>query len=96
MTKVFSKTLKIVKSKFPTTIYYAFKQSKINDSGELPLAGLPFLEAVISSGFEINATWPVRTELVNALKNKKMYLQHLYLFVENVILVKKVLLEMNL
>ena len=47
---------------FPVSIYYAFKQSDTND-GETTNAGWEtFLQAVISSGFLISGTWPVRTE----------------------------------
>ena len=47
---------------FPCTIYYAFKQS---DSGELGTGNTgweTFLNAVLSAGFSITGTWPMRTE----------------------------------
>jgi putative DNA methylase len=48
---------------FPVTIYYAFKQSESSDVGGTASTGWEtFLEAVISAGFGVTGTWPVRTE----------------------------------
>lgn len=47
---------------FPTTIYYAFKQSDTNDLGTGNTGWETFLEAVLRAGFSITGTWPVRTE----------------------------------
>jgi len=47
----------------PVTIYYAFKQSE--DEGEDGTASTgwqTFLEAVMTAGFAISGTWPLRTE----------------------------------
>lgn len=55
-------------SSFPAAIYYAFKQSEIEADGISSAGWSSFLEAVISSGFSIVGTWPVRTEATNALK----------------------------
>jgi putative DNA methylase len=52
-------------SAFPTTIYYAFKQSENSDSGSSSTGWETFLEAVIQSDFAIVGTWPMRTELAN-------------------------------
>ena len=56
-------------SRFPLTVYYAFKQED-EDSGtpedesqlgiDLTTGWETLLEALISSGFQITATWPVR------------------------------------
>ena len=55
-------------SRFPLTVYYAFKQSDLG-SGETGKAAAPvdlttgwesLLDALIGSGFQITATWPVR------------------------------------
>lgn len=54
---------------FPVTIYYAFKQSETNRTGESASTGWEtFLDAVIRSGFAISGTWPVRTEQLAGLK----------------------------
>lgn len=47
---------------FPTAIYYAFKQSEIEDQGVVSTGWATFIQAVLESGYEINATWPMRTE----------------------------------
>ena len=53
---------------FPTTIYYAFKQSeKRDDSGVSSTGWETFLDAVTRSGFSVTATWPTRTELSNRM-----------------------------
>lgn len=52
---------------FPTTIYYAFKQSDTTDAGTGNTGWETFLEAVLSAGFSIGGTWPVRTELGNRM-----------------------------
>ncbi|MEY3758947.1 MAG: hypothetical protein RIR39_438, partial [Pseudomonadota bacterium] len=47
---------------FPTTIYYAFKQSDTTDVGTGNTGWEIFLEAVLNAGFAITGTWPMRTE----------------------------------
>ncbi|WP_186144235.1 DUF1156 domain-containing protein [Burkholderia gladioli] len=47
---------------FPTTIYYAFKQSATTDVGTGNTGWETFLEAVLRAGFAISGTWPMRTE----------------------------------
>jgi putative DNA methylase len=56
---------------FPVTIYYAFKQSESDGSdGTTSTAWETFLEAVISAGFSVGGTWPVRTEYTGNLKKQ--------------------------
>lgn len=47
---------------FPVTIYYAFKSSDTDDSGTGNIGWETFLSAVLSAGFAITGTWPMRTE----------------------------------
>ena len=47
---------------FPTTIYYAFKQSDTGKDGTSSAGWETFLTAVIRAGFSISGTWPIRTE----------------------------------
>lgn len=50
-------------SAFPTTIYYAFKQSETAlDESTSSTGWETFLGAVIEAGFGISGTWPMRTE----------------------------------
>ena len=53
---------------FPTTIYYAFKQTESRGDGAVRRTGWEtFLDAVIQSGFSVSGTWPMRTELGNRM-----------------------------
>lgn len=53
---------------FPTTIYYAFKQTETKDIGTSSTGWETFLESVLSAGFALTGTWPIRTELGNRLR----------------------------
>lgn len=68
--KAFSLLKEKLDSRFPMTVYYAFKQSdEEEDSGDeevsdsavtLTTGWETLLEALISTGFQITGTWPVR------------------------------------
>jgi len=63
--KAFTVLREKMDSRFPLTVYYAFKQSdeqsgKANSNINLTTGWETLLEALISSGFRITATWPVR------------------------------------
>lgn len=47
---------------YPTTIFYAFKQAETDTHGTASTGWETFLTGVISSGFLITGTWPIRTE----------------------------------
>jgi adenine-specific DNA methylase len=47
---------------YPTTIFYAFKQSETDDAGTASTGWETFLSGVIGHGFSITGTWPIRTE----------------------------------
>lgn len=47
---------------FPVSIYYAFKQSETKEGSTANTGWETFLEAVITAGFAIDGTWPMRTE----------------------------------
>jgi putative DNA methylase len=58
---------------FPMTVYYAFKQTETEDDnhGEGTVASTGWetmLEGLLRARFQITGTWPMRTELVTALK----------------------------
>ncbi|MBU0673021.1 MAG: DUF1156 domain-containing protein [Proteobacteria bacterium] len=55
---------------FPTTIYYAFKQSDTTDVGTGNTGWETFLEAVLRAGFAITGTWPMRSEQSERLIGK--------------------------
>jgi putative DNA methylase len=55
--------------KYPLTVYYAFKQSESDDSEEtgpttqVSTGWETMLEGLLAAGFQVTATWPVRSEL---------------------------------
>ncbi|WP_129978123.1 DUF1156 domain-containing protein [Rhodococcus sp. Q1] len=52
---------------YPITVYYAFKQQDSDDRGEASTGWETLLEGMISSGWAITATWPMRSELGNRM-----------------------------
>ena len=63
---VFHRIRKGVSSELPITVFYAFKQSESDDSGGHASTGWEtLLEGMISSGWAVTGTWPIRTELSN-------------------------------
>ena len=46
----------------PAAIYYAFRQKEIESDGITSTGWATFLEAVLAAGFQIDGTWPIRTE----------------------------------
>jgi putative DNA methylase len=47
---------------FPVTIYYAFKQTESSPDGITNTGWDTFLAAVITAGFAVTGTWPMRSE----------------------------------
>jgi putative DNA methylase len=57
---------------YPVTVYYAFKQAETESGGDgtgtIASTGWEtMLEALLSSGFSIDGTWPMRSELSNRM-----------------------------
>lgn len=67
MVKVMKNMAQNTSNDFPTTIYYAFKQSEIEKEGVSSVGWSTFLQAVISAGYTVVGTWPVRTEMPNRM-----------------------------
>ncbi len=68
MIQALQKLYSLAHPAYPTTIYYAFKQSETTDSEGTSSTGWEtFLQAVMSAGFSISGTWPMRTELGNRM-----------------------------
>lgn len=54
---------------FPTTVFYAFKQSEHDSKDGTSNTGWDtFLAAAIEAGFAVTGTWPIRTESIANLK----------------------------
>ena len=49
-------------SQYPTSIFYAYKQQEEEKEGRASTGWETMLTALISSGFQIVGTWPIRTE----------------------------------
>ena len=52
----------------PATIYYAFKQSEIEQHGISSTGWATFLQAVIEAGYAVVGTWPMRTEMATRMR----------------------------
>ena len=62
MTEAMSNMQKQASNSYPAAIYYAFKQSEVEEAGVASAGWATFLSAVILAGYSIVGTWPVRTE----------------------------------
>ncbi|HFK2882772.1 TPA: DUF1156 domain-containing protein [Stenotrophomonas maltophilia] len=62
MTEAMHRITEFAHPGFPTTIYYAFKQSETRGQETASTGWVTFLSAVIRSGFGISGTWPIQTE----------------------------------
>ncbi|GAB20466.1 hypothetical protein GOEFS_115_01060 [Gordonia effusa NBRC 100432] len=52
---------------FPITVYYAFKQQDSSVGGQASTGWETLLEGMIRAGWQITATWPMRSELGNRM-----------------------------
>lgn len=60
--RVFAQSREAAIDDYPITVWYAFKQSESDDSGEASTGWETLLEGMIRSGWEITSTWPIRGE----------------------------------
>ncbi len=68
MTQALRRLAEQAHSAFPVTVYYAFRQSEDEDGkGQASTGWEAFLQALISSGFAVTGTWPIRTEMSNRM-----------------------------
>lgn len=80
MGRVFKRMGDASDPRFPTTIYYAFKQAEgeeedddIEEESETSRASTgweTFLQGLIDAGWQIDGTWPMRTELSNRVRGQ--------------------------
>ncbi len=80
MGKVLLRILEANDSQYPTTIYYAFRQAE--DDGEsnsfttnaeasrISTGWESFLQRLTDAGWQVNGTWPMRTELGSRTRNQ--------------------------
>ena len=61
-----NKTLKLIRERcspeFPSSIFYAYKQQEDEREGRASTGWETMLSAIVSAGFQIVGTWPMRTE----------------------------------
>ena len=60
--EVFERCREIQPDGFPMTLFYAFKQSEVGDEGSVSTGWATMLEGLLSAGWMVTATWPMRTE----------------------------------
>ncbi|CCH72694.1 conserved hypothetical protein [Nostocoides australiense Ben110] len=60
--RVFANARQSANTDVPVTVYYAFKQSETDPSGEASTGWETLLEGMIWAGWEITSTWPIRSE----------------------------------
>lgn len=65
--RVFARVREAALANFPTSVYYAFKQSESDDLGESSTGWETLLEGMTQAGWEITSTWPMRSELANRM-----------------------------
>ena len=54
----------------PITVFYAFKQSEDDSEGVASTGWQTLLEGMLGNGWEVTATWPMRTELANKVSGQ--------------------------
>ena len=60
---VFARICEGTPADFPITVFYAFKQAETDDDGGHASTGWEtLLEGMLTSGWAVTATWPIRTE----------------------------------
>jgi putative DNA methylase len=81
LAKTFALIKKKINPNFPVSIYYSYKEGKSGKIKEQEYENVPvskgwetLLQSLISEGFQITGTWPMKTESVGGTKDKKNYL----------------------
>jgi putative DNA methylase len=76
ISRVFARMREASAMQFPTTVYYAFKQTEDEDEAteDVRVPGIStgwetFLQGLVDTGWQIEGTWPIRTELGNRMRS---------------------------
>lgn len=64
---VFAKMRKQADQSVPLALYYAYKQQDAHDDGKTPTGWHTLLDGLIQAGWQVTATWPMRSELSNRM-----------------------------
>ncbi len=62
MSSVFSAMAEQADEAIPATVYYAFRQSEIEQEGVSSTGWATFIQAILDAGYSLVGTWPMRTE----------------------------------
>jgi putative DNA methylase len=65
MRETFTRLAGAMSSEYPMTVYYAYKQTEMDNDSRTSSGWETMLQALMDSGLQITGTWPVRTELGN-------------------------------
>jgi putative DNA methylase len=65
--RVFAQIRAATPAGFPITVFYAFKQSESDNEGTANTGWQTLLEGMLGTGWEVTATWPIRTEASNRM-----------------------------
>lgn len=65
--KVFARIRERASADSPMTVYYAYKQQEVAKKGGAQAGWYTLLDGLLSGGWQITATWPVRSEATNRL-----------------------------
>ena len=68
LSQAFARTQGAQNPEYPLTLFYAFKQVEFSDGGMSSSGWDTMLTGLLDAGFVVTGTWPVRSELVAALK----------------------------
>jgi putative DNA methylase len=64
---VFKRARETAAENYPIAVYYAFKQSDSDEDGEASSGWETLLDGMVKNGWQITATWPLRSELANRM-----------------------------
>jgi putative DNA methylase len=67
--QVFERIRRDTPSDYPISVFYAFKQAETEEHGTASTGWEVLLEGMIRSGWEITATWPLRTERTGRMRD---------------------------
>lgn len=65
--KVFARVRSDANPHIPLTVYYAYKQQDVRDTGTSSTGWHTLLDGLIDAGWEVTATWPMRSEMRNRM-----------------------------
>lgn len=68
MTAAISNMSAQTRNNVPAVIYYAFKQSEVDEGGVSSTGWATFIQAILTAGYSVVGTWPMRTELANRIR----------------------------